>query len=133
MRFDIKDLKGQIAEQTAGMSEMGLAKMNESLNDFNAALPALREAGYILERVDVDLGVPPKIVADFSGGDAVPDERIEELLKEHAERGLTVLLVKSVKQATKLQSKLNIKGMKPRGLSVEVGLTPKIIVRFIPA
>jgi hypothetical protein len=133
MRFDIKDLKGEITEQTAGMSELGLAKMNESLNDFNAALPALREAGYILERVDIDLGVPPKIVANFSGGDTVPDEKIEELLEEHAERSLTILLVKSVKQAAKLQSKLNIKGMKPRGLSVEIGLTPKIIVRFVPA
>jgi hypothetical protein len=133
MRFDIKDLKGQITEQTAGMSEIGLAKMTESLNDFNAALPALREAGYILERVDVDLGVPPKIVANFSGGDTAPDERSEELLEGHAERSLTVLLLKSVKQATRLQSKINIKGMKPRGLSVEIGLTPKIVVRFVPA
>jgi len=33
----------------------------------------------------------------------------------------------------KLQSKLNIKGMKPCGLSVEIGLVPKIVVKFVPA
>jgi hypothetical protein len=34
----------------------------------------------------------------------VPDEKIEALLAENAERHLTVLLVRSVHQATKLQS-----------------------------
>jgi hypothetical protein len=91
------DVKNQIAEQAAGMSEMGIARLNEALADFNAALPLLREAGYTLDDVKVDLGVPPSIVADFSGGGSVPDEKIEALLAENAERHLTVLLVRSVR------------------------------------
>jgi hypothetical protein len=129
----MEDVKGQITEQSGEMSEISAAKLNETLADFNAALPALREAGYILDAVTLELGVPPKIVATFSGGDVAPDEKIEALLEENAKRNLTVLLVKSVQQATKLQSKLNIKGMKPRGLSVEIGLVPKIAVRFVSA
>lgn len=127
------DAKGQITEQAAGMSEMGLTRLNETLADFDAALPALREAGYTLDGVNIDLGVPPKIVANFSGGGSLPDEKLEALLSENGERSLTVLLVKSVQQATKLQSKLNIKGMKPRGLSVEIGLVPRIVVKFVSA
>jgi hypothetical protein len=127
------DVKEQIAEQAVGMNEMGLAKLNETLADFNAALPVLREAGYTLDGVNIDLGVPPKIVADFSGGGSMPDEKVEALLAENGDRSLTVLLLKSVQQATKLQSKLNIKGMKPCGLSVEIGLVPKIVVKFVSA
>jgi hypothetical protein len=126
------DVKGQIAEQAAVMSEMGLAKLNETLADFNAALPVLREAGYTLDGVDIDLGVSPKIVADFSGG-GVSDEKVEALMAENTERNLTVLLMKSIHQAAKLQSRLSVKGMRPRGLSVEIGLVPKVVVKFAPA
>src|SRR5262245_33996732 len=127
------DVKEQIAEQAAGMNEMGLDKLNETLADFNAALPALREAGYTLNGVNIDLGVPPKIVANFSGGGSAPDEEIERLLAENAERNLTVLLVKSIHRATKLQSSINIKGLRPSGLSVEIGLVPKVVVKFAPS
>ena len=126
------DVKGHIAEQAAGISEIGLAKMNETLADFNAALPALREAGYTLDGVNIDLGVPPRIVANFSSSGAASDETIERLLAENAERNLTAMLVKSINQAAKLQSKINIKGLKPRGLSVEIGLVPRIVVKFSP-
>jgi hypothetical protein len=51
----------------------------------------------------------------------------------YAKRNLTVLLVKSVHQATKLQSRITIKGLRPRGLSIEIGLVPKVVVKFAPA
>jgi hypothetical protein len=133
VRAGATDLSGQITEHAAGMSEAGIAKLNETLADFSAALPVLREAGYTPDDVEVDLGIPPKVVAKFSGAGSVPDEKIEALLEKNSERSLAVLLVKSVQQATRLQSKLNIKGMKPRGLLVEVGFTPKIVVKFVPA
>ncbi len=126
------DVKGQIADQVAEMGEASVAKLNETLADFNATLPVLHEAGYALEGVSIDIGLPPKIVASFSTT-IVPDEKIEALLQENAERKLTVLLVKSVYQATKLQSKLNIKGMKPSSVSVELGLIPQIGVKFKPS
>src|SRR5262249_54610597 len=125
-------VKEQITEQAAEMSEMGLAKLNETLADFNAALPALREAGYELEGVNIELGITPKSVARFSFCRPTPNEKSEALRGATAERHLTVLLVKSIHQATKLQSKLNVKGMRPGGLSVEIGLVPKVVVKFAP-
>jgi hypothetical protein len=95
LKAKASDVKERIAEQAAELGEMGLAKLNETLADFNAALPALREAGYTLNGVNIELGVPPKIVANFSGGGSVPDEKIEALLAENAERGLTIIFEKS--------------------------------------
>jgi hypothetical protein len=128
LRGKASDLKGQIAEQAAGMGEMSLAKLDEMLGEFADILPTLRSAGYTLRNVEVELGLPPKLIANFSGSGGV----VPELPSEGAERALTVLLVKSIHQATKLQSMITIKGLRPSGLSVEIGLVPRIVVTFAP-
>jgi len=124
------DVTEQLAEQASEMSDLGVTKLNETLGELNASLPILREAGYVIEGVTIKLGMPPKIVANFSGGSAVSGERIEALLGEHADRKLTTLLVKSVYHATKLQSLVNVKGLRPTGVSVEIGLVPSVAVKF---
>ena len=125
-------VKDQLADVTAEMKSLGIAKLDEALADFNAALPVLREAGYVLESASIKLGLVPQVTANFSAGTPVPETRVEALLSEHAERKLTTLMVKTVYQATKLQSALNIRGMRPSGLSVDVGLVPQVTVKFSP-
>src|SRR5262245_33140647 len=124
------DVKEQLAEQASEMTDFGLAMVNETLADFNTALPVLAEAGYVVDGLTIKLGVPPKLVANFTGGATVDDERLEALLAEHAERKLTTLLVKSVHHAAKLQSMVNVKGLRPTGISVEIGLIPTVAVKF---
>ena len=124
------DVKEQIAEQASEMTDLGLTKLNETMTELNASLPVLREAGYVIDGVTIKLGMPPKIVANFSGGGNVTQERVDALLAEHADRKLMALLVKSVYHATKLQSLVNVKGLRPTGVSVEIGLIPLVAVKF---
>ena len=126
-------VKGQLADATAEMKGVGLAKLDEALDDFNAALPVLREAGYVVDGVSVKLGLVPQVVTNFSTGTLVSEERVDALLAEHAGRKFTTLMVKAVYQATRLQSKLDIRGMRPSGVSVELGLVPTVTVKFSPA
>jgi len=125
-------VKEQLADVTTDIKEMSAAKLDEALGDLNAALPILRDAGYVLDGVTVKLGLAPQIVANFAGGAVVPEERVDALLAEHSGRKLTTLLVKAVRHATALQSKLTISGMRADGLSVEVGLVPQVTVKFSP-
>ena len=126
-------VKDQLADVTTDIKEMSAAKLDEALADFNAALPLLRDAGYVLDGVSVKLGLNPQIVANFAGGGTVlSEERVDELLAEHSGRKLTTLLVKAVRHATTLQSKLTISGMRADGLAVEVGLIPQVTVKFSP-
>jgi hypothetical protein len=125
-------VKEQLADVTTDIKEMSAAKLDEALGDLNAALPILRDAGYVLDGVTVKLGLAPQIVANFAGGAVVPEERVDALLAEHSGRKLTTLLVKAVRHATTLQSKLTISGMRADGLSVEVGLVPQVTVKFSP-
>jgi hypothetical protein len=125
-------VKEQLADVTTDIKEMSAAKLDEALGDLNAALPILRDAGYVLDGVTVKLGLAPQIVANFAGGAVVPEERVDALLAEHSGRKLTTLLVKAVRHATTLQSKLTISGMRADGLSLEVGLVPQVTVKFSP-
>ena len=126
-------VKDQLADVTGDLKEMSLAKVDEVLADFNAALPLLRDAGYVLEGVHIKLGLTPQIVANFAGGGAVlSEERVDAMLAEHPDRKLTTLLVKAVRHATTLQSKLTISGMRAAGISVDVGLVPQVTVKFSP-
>jgi hypothetical protein len=127
------DLKEQVTGQVAEMNEIAIAKMNETLADFNAALPLLRDAGYILEGMSIVLGIQPKIVAAFAIIGSLTDEKFDLLLAKNVERKLATYLVKSIHQAAKLQSKLDIKGMKPSNIAVELGVIPQITVKFKPA
>ncbi|MCI0661151.1 MAG: hypothetical protein L0220_08775 [Acidobacteria bacterium] len=124
------EVKDQIADQVTEMNEVGINKIKESLADFNAALPLLREAGYFLEGMNIELGIPLKIVARFSVNGGLSDEKVEALLAENAEREFATYLVKSIQQATKPQSKIDIKGLKPSTIAVELGLLPQIAVNF---
>jgi hypothetical protein len=127
------DAKDQLADVTSEMKEAALVRLRESLDDFNAALPVLRDAGYVLKGVDIKLGLPPQISASLTSGQGVTEEQLETLLAEHTERKLTTLIVKSVYQATKLQSMLEIQGMRPSGLNVAVGLIPDVVIKFSPS
>ena len=126
------DVKEQLADVTTDIKDMSAAKLDEALADFNAALPLLRDAGYVLDGLIVKLGLAPQIVANFAGGAVLSEERVDALLAEHSGRKLTTLLVKAVRHATTLQSKLTISGMRADGLSVEVGLIPQVAVKFSP-
>jgi hypothetical protein len=126
----VGEVKDQVSARTAEIKDAGFAKLLETVDDFNASLPVLREAGYALSNVDIQIGLPPKIVAGFSVSSAVTGERVEALLQEHAEKKFTVLLMKALYQAWRLQTKIKIVGLQPKGLQVEIGLTPTVTAIF---
>ncbi len=130
LRAKTEGIKGLFLEQAAEIREAAINKLSDTITDFNAALPVLREAGYVLDAVNIGLGIPPRIVAQFSVGTPVGEDKFQALLTENEERKLTVALMKSIHEATKLQSKVKIKGMAPSSLAIELGLIPEVGVRF---
>ena len=107
-----------------------VASMKELVDDLNQRLPALREAGYTLAGVSVEIGLIPKVVATFDSADDISEERVEAVIAEHQDAKVTTALLRSLYTAYKLQNAVHIAGMKPRGISLELGLTPAIAVRF---
>jgi hypothetical protein len=87
----------------------------------------------LVTEVDVALGIPPKISASVTAAADMTAEHVEAVLAEHAEKKFTVVLVKALFQAWKLQNSIHIVGMKPRNMGVELGLIPAITIKFVPS
>lgn len=127
---EMKEIALQVA---ADAKEASVAKAKEILDQFNASLPVVREAGYTVTQVDVALGIPPKISASVTAAADMTAEHVEAVLAEHADKKFTVVLVKALFQAWKLQNSIHIVGMKPRNMGVELGLIPAVTIKFVPS
>ncbi|SRR5258708_3453326 len=125
-----QDVTDGLALAAAGLRDASTARLRDSLQDFNAAIPVLRELGYSLTDVSMTVGIPPKIQAAFHSPHEVTEESVDRAIAQHADRKLTLFLVRALYQAWKLQTAVEIAGMKPRGVVVEIGLTPSVSIKF---
>ena len=124
------ELREQAAAMVEDVKDASLAKLQETLDDFNSALPVLREAGYSLEGITLGMGIPPTLNADFSAAQDASSVSVERLLTQHADKKLTVVLIKALHNAWLMQTKITIGGLTPTGISVDVGLIPSVSVSF---
>jgi hypothetical protein len=52
------------------------------------------------------------------------------MLAEHTDEKLATLLVRTLIMANRLQSSVNIGGLHPKGIALEIGFSPTVVVRF---
>jgi hypothetical protein len=127
------EMKDSALQVAADAKEASFNKAKEIIEDFNASLPVIRQAGYTVTEVDIALGIPPKVSASVSAAADLTAERVEAVLAEHADKKFTVVLVKALFNAWKLQNAIHIVGMKPRNMGIELGLIPAVTIKFVPA
>jgi hypothetical protein len=120
------DMKDQVAAKASEIKDASITKVGDVLDDFNAALPIIRQAGYALVSVDLQLGLPPKIIAKFGAPVDATEERTNALLAEHGDNVIAGMVLRAIQ----VQTKFKIGGLKPSGMEVELGLTPRVTVRF---
>lgn len=123
-------LRERAASLSASLADATIVPVKAALADFNAALPILALAGYTVSEVAAELGIPPKIVANFASAEAVPDERVEEMLNEHKDAALATMLVRALMGARKLQDSVKVGGLRPKGLALTIGISPSVVVKF---
>ncbi len=134
-------LKGRASSAVSDLTELAAAKAGAALDasfgqvtqavaDFNAALPIVREAGYTLDAVTVEVSISPKIVASFGVAEVLSQEETERIAQEHAESELAVMIIRTLHRAGKVQSALTVGGLRPLGLAISIGLSPSVSIKF---
>lgn len=135
------DVRGQAAAKVAGWKDVLADKVAEvkgaafenvrgMVDDLNAYLPALGEAGYTLKEVSVEVGITPKVVAMFAARPDITQESVDAVIAEHAEAKVVVTILRALYAAYRMQNGINIAGMKPLGIALEIGVTPAVAVKF---
>src|SRR5262249_38910994 len=124
------ELKDQAAQKAGEVMEGGAARLREALAEFSSAVPILKQAGYSLSEVAIELGLPPKIVASFKIDRVLDEAMLSEIEREHADNKIAVTLIKSLGQARAIQDKVTVAGLAPCGIAIELGLIPSVIIKY---
>ena len=123
--------KEKALEFTEGeLANAGVAKMREVLSLFNEALPLLEEAGCTPSGVDVDVGLPPKVVANFVTNE-VSEEAIARITAENPEKKLACAILKALAKGARLQKGVEVGRLRASTLAVEIGLAPCLKLGFV--
>jgi hypothetical protein len=126
----VGDLKERVSGKVAEIKDAAVAGIKDLADDLNAHLPALREAGYTLTHVALEIGISPKVKASFAAAPDISQERVDAVIEEHKEARATVAMLRALYGAYKLQNAIRIAGMKPCDIELEIGVTPAAIIRF---
>lgn len=126
--------QGQIyEEEIAKLTEatnVGTEKLKAIFSLVSNASSLIAEAGYELDEIEVELGVPPKLIPHFKFTSAITQEKKQELLEKTREDKLMNLLLKSLFTATALQSTMRMGNFRMVEVEIEIGLVPSVRLRF---
>jgi hypothetical protein len=127
--WDIKGVKGKA--NAGGLKGAAMVKMNELLDEFNAAIPAIKDLGFAVKDLKVGMGVPPEVSAKLTGTVAsIKKEKVQELIEANQDNKVLGVMLKGLQTAGDVQNKLGDLGFK--GVEADVNLMPPTItVRFV--
>ena len=109
--------------------EMATDKILSLVNDFNNALPVISKAGYTLEELEVEIGIPPKLIPHFRFDEARVIDT-ENVLGELEGNTLGYSLMKALMKAGEFQGKLRFEEMKFHHLEIELSLIPVVRLSY---
>jgi hypothetical protein len=129
----LQKAKEKALELTEGeLANAGVAKVREVLARFNEALPLLEEAGCTPSGVDVDVGLPPKVVANFATSE-VSEEAIARITADNPEKTLACAILKALARGARLQKVVEVGRLRASTLAIEIGLAPCLKLSFVRA
>jgi hypothetical protein len=77
------------------LTDAGIAKAREALALLNDAMPLLKEAGCSPSAVEVEIGLPPKVVATFATSE-VSEETIARITAENPDKKVACAMLKAL-------------------------------------
>jgi len=122
----LKRLTGQATE----FSGAALEKVNKLLDDYQRALTVLKGFGFVVGKVNVDIGLLPSISTTVHGSvKTVSPEAAQKVIAEHPDSKMLAQLMRALLTAKRLFTLFDLKN-DAVVLDVNVGASPKISVRF---
>lgn len=118
--------KKQAEEASGGIKE----KIQSVLAEFNEAIPAIKEVGYTVSEVEIEMGLPPKIKPHFMKEKEVDEETSSKVLEKYKEKKITSLILNSLIKASSIQDGISIGALKFTEVEIEIGVIPTVIVKF---
>ncbi len=112
------------------LANLGVAKLREVLALLNAAMPLLEEAGCRPSEVEIEVGLPPKVVAKFVTSE-VSEEAIARITAANPDKKLACVILKALAKGARLQRGAEVGRLHASTLDVEIGLSPVLKLTYV--
>jgi predicted regulator of amino acid metabolism with ACT domain len=117
------------ARELAGSASEGVSKL---LDEFNAALPTMRALGFIVQDIQVGMGLLPEIRAKLTAAASDVDVKtLDEMIEKKSEQKTLVAVLKALQTAYGVRDQLGDLGLKGVEINVTLGLPPHVSVGFL--
>jgi len=139
--MSMKELADVVREKTVGRvgdlvrsaTETGSDKLSELAGSVNEAIPIITEAGYEVERMQVTLGVPPKVVLTARVVHEITDEEYAALIERAGEKLVTSAVAGTFVKAAALHRSLKVGSLHAHDIEFELAPLPAVRLQFRPA
>ncbi len=122
--------KEKSLDATKKASEAAFGKVSELSEQFNNSLPVLKEAGFIISEVEIEMGIPPKMKAHFRIQRELSDEEQADELEKVSDNKMLTNLLNALFKAYKIQKSIQMGDLKFNVIVIEVGFIPSVTIKF---
>lgn len=121
-----------ILNKTRDLAGSASDNVGALLDDFKAALPAMRSLGFNVEDVQVAMGLLPEVNAKLVAIAANIDvNALDEMIRKKSEQKTLVAVLKALQTAYNLRDQMGDFGLKGVVVDVKLGLPPKVGIGFV--
>jgi hypothetical protein len=124
-----KGLAALPGEKLAELKAFGEGKLQESMDAFVRALPALKLAGFELREFEVELGLTPRIISHFASVPAAAEDIAAAREALRANRIGTAMLG-VLTRAGDMHRQIKVPGFHCALMEIDVGLLPAVRLRY---
>jgi hypothetical protein len=125
-----KDAAGALAGKAGEVLGAGVDKLKTVIDEVSASSPYLREVGYTLSEIELQLSLIPCVILHLLKERDVPDEAFDAVLTNHADRKTLCTVVRLVRQANYVQEKIQLKSRRFKELEVTLSLPPSLRLKY---
>lgn len=112
------------------LTEYSLEKVNNAWSQIEASTEVFARTGYSITAININVAIPPSISLSLDQTDNISDEEEEKLLEENKDKTIIYPILIALFKANAIQKSINSVQYKFTGLTIGLGLSPSIDMKF---
>lgn len=117
-------------KETNSMGNLSAEKLKSVIISLNNAESTFQKAGYILEQLDVEFGLEPKLTPHFRQQSVIDAQQQERLLEELADQQLIQFILISLFKSGRMQSLFDESELYYYGMEIDISSVPSVRTIF---
>lgn len=117
-------------EENKPLTDFTHREIQQITDELREAIPYLEKAGYVLDSLSVDIGMPPKVVPRFTVREEIDEAMKEAVLAESKQHRLAHMILVAVLKTSPLRRAIKVGSLTFRELEIHCAAIPKIRLVF---